>query len=183
MLASARLGHPWHSDALTKIHAARNALFASIIFVLSFAGAQAPTSSFSVAYVNSEYLLSLHPLYPEIVALEEQARTEVTDLNGRIQQLLAKNQSPEGLTPDEQDLLSVSMSTLGAIRARYDAEIMTLAQPALDEVTNAVAETAGSLGIVMVFDYRVAFEAGLIVYADPETDITGKVEELLLLGE
>lgn len=117
------------------------------------------------------------------MALEEQARTEVTDLNGRIQQLLAKNQSPEGLTPDEQDLLSVSMSTLEAIRARYDAEIRTLAQPALDEVTNAVAETAGSLGIVMVFDYRVAFEAGLIVYADPETDITGKVEELLLLGE
>lgn len=61
MLASARLGHPWHSDALTKIHAARNALFASIIFVLSFAGAQAPTSSFSVVYVNCEYLLSLHP--------------------------------------------------------------------------------------------------------------------------
>lgn len=154
-----------------------------LLAVLGFGFAQEPSSSFKIGYVNSEYLLSLHAVYPEVIALQEQAKEDISTLNQRVQELVEKSQSATGLTADEQDVLNVSIITLESLSQRYENEIRELAQPALEAVTGAVAETARALGLAMVFDYRLASESGLIVYADPETDITPRVAELLAGGE
>jgi len=138
---------------------------------------------FRAAYVNSQYLLTLHPVYEQVLALEERARADVGDLNQRAQALLAKRQAGAALTADEQDVLSVTLVTLESVSARYDADIRALLQPAIDEITRAVADTAQALGVTMVFDYRAASESGVIVYADPETDITQQVAARLSGGE
>lgn len=90
-------------------------------------------------------------------------------------ELLAKRQAGAELSADEQDVLDVTLVTLESVSARYDADIRALLQPAVDDITEAVAATAEALGVGMVFDYRAASESGLIVYADPATDITEQV--------
>ncbi len=158
--------------------------FASIVLVafLGLASAQ-DGAGFRAAYVNSQYLLTLHPLYEQAIALQEQARADVGDLNQRAQELIAKRQSGTELTPDEQDVLEATLVTLDSITARYDAEFEALLQPAIVEITQAVTETAEALGITMVFDYSAARESGMIVYAHPDTDITELVAERLAGAE
>lgn len=146
------------------------------------AGAQG-SEGFRAAFVNSQYLLTLHPIYEQVLALEEQARSDVGDLNQRAQALLAKRQAGTELTPDEEDVLNVTLVTLESVSARYDAEFKALLAPAVEEITLAVTDTAEALGISMVFDYSAARESGMIVYAHAETDITEQVAAGLTGGE
>lgn len=148
---------------------------AIVVAVLAVIGLGSAQESFKAAYINSQYLLSLHALYPQLLSFQEQARTDVSDLNARANDLFNKQQSGVELTPEESEVLSVTLSTLQSLTARYEAEIQALVQPALDDITRLVAEVATELGLSMVFDYSVARESGLIVFALPETDITDLV--------
>lgn len=144
-----------------------------ILIALAFVGiGSAQGDQFRAAYINSQYLLTLHPVYPQLLELQEQGRADVNDLNQRAQELITKSQSGVGLSADESDLLDVTLSTLQTITNRYDAEIDALLAPAFEEISALVTETAESLGITMVFDYSAAQASGLIVYAHPSSDIT-----------
>ncbi len=136
-------------------------------------------TGFRAAYVNSQYLLTLHPIYPQLVSLQEQARLDVNDLNQRANELLAKRQGGGELTPDESDLLEITIATLEAITARYDADINAMLEPAFDDISQLVTTIAEELGLTMVFDYSAARSTGLIVYAQPDADITELVASRL----
>lgn len=142
-------------------------------------GVAQQSGGFTTAYVDSDYLISLHSVYPEFVSLQEQARGELGRLNQQAQELIERNLSAAGLNSEEQEALNVALLTLESVGQRYDNEIRQLLEPALEEITSAIAEVARSLGISMVFDLYVAAESGLVVYADPESDITPLVAELM----
>ncbi len=155
---------------MTRLGIIRAAIVVAILAVLGLGSAQ--ESGFRAAYINSQYLLSLHAVYPQLLSFQEQARRDVNDLNARANDLFGKQQSGVELTPEESELLSVTLSTLQSLTARFEAEIQALVKPALDDITRLVAEVAAELSLSMVFDYSVASESGLIVYALPDTDIT-----------
>lgn len=167
---------------MNKLGMVRACVGVVLVALIGMAGAQG-SDGFRAAYVNSQYLLTLHPIYEQVLTLEEQARADVGDLNQRAQALLAKRQAGTELTPDEEDVLNVTLVTLESVSARYDAEFKALLAPAVEEITLAVADTAAALGITMVFDYSAARESGMIVYADPGTDITEQVAARLTGGE
>jgi len=103
----------------------------------------------------------------------------VNDLNQRANELLAKRQGGGELTPDESDLLEITIATLEAITARYDADINAMLEPAFDDISQLVTTIAEELGLTMVFDYSAARSTGLIVYAQPDADITELVASRL----
>lgn len=153
-----------------------------LVAALATASAQsADGPTMKVGYVDSQYLMSLHPLFPQIQELNQRAQDELGALSAQVNEL-AQLAGTRELTPEEQELLNIRVVTLDALRTRYDSELTELAQPAIDEVTAAVAKAAQSLGIEMVFDYQRAHDTGLIVYAAPETDITS-VAARFLQGE
>ncbi len=136
----------------------------------------------AVGYVDSQYLLSLHPSYQQLIDRREMANSEISQVAATVQELQAKQQAGQALTPEEQERLQVSMATLQALRQRYDQELQSLAQPAIDAVNAAIAQVAADLGLGIVFDANAARESGLVVYAAPGNDITPLVEEVLKAG-
>lgn len=141
--------------------------------------AQAQESGGTTAYVNSQYLITLHPIYPQVEALQERARAELGELQAQAQTLIERSRSAEGLSPEDQEVLAITMTTLDTTGQRYDEELAQLIEPALIQITDAISVVAQSMGILMVLDYEVARESGLVVYADPSTDITAQVEAQL----
>ncbi len=138
--------------------------------------AQAQQPAATTAYVNSQYLITLHPVYPQVQALQEQARAELGELQAQAQTLLERNQTAGGLSPEDQEVLNITMMTLESTSQGFDRQLAELVEPALVEITEAISAVAQSLGISMVFDYDLARESGLIVYADPASDLTAQVE-------
>lgn len=150
------------------------AMLAVATILMSVAQAQQPATT--TAYVNSQYLITLHPVYPQVQALQEQARAELGELQAQAQALFERSQSAEGLSPEDQEALNITMMTLESASQGFDQQLAGLVEPALVQITEAIATVAQSLGITMVFDYDRARESGLIVYADPASDLTSQVE-------
>lgn len=148
------------------------------IAVLSLtARAQQPLEA--IAFIDSQYLFSLHPLYAQVQELTEAARLEIAEVVGTIEGLQSKQQTGD-LSQQETELLQVSLATVQALEARYDAEIKALAEPMRTAVDAAISQVASRLSIGMVIDAQNARQLGLIVYAASENDITTLVEEQLL---
>ncbi len=147
--------------------------------MLSVAAAQVP--AMGIGYVDSQYLISLHPAYQQIVETREMANAEMNQVAARVQELQQKQQAGT-LTEQEQELLQVSMTTLQTLQSRYDAELKALQEPAILAVDAAISEVAKSLNIGIVFDSLRSGPGGygVIVYADPAVDLTPMVEEVLL---
>ena len=147
--------------------------------MLSVAAAQVP--AMGIGYVDSQYLISLHPAYQQIVETREMANAEMNQVAARVQELQQKQQAGT-LTEQEQELLQVSITTLQTLQSRYDAELKALQEPAILAVDAAISEVAKSLNIGIVFDSLRSGPGGygVIVYADPAVDLTPMVEEVLL---
>ncbi|HEX7039743.1 MAG TPA: OmpH family outer membrane protein [Trueperaceae bacterium] len=155
-----------------------------VLFVLfaSLAASALAQPLAAVGYVDSQYLLSLHPSYQQLVDRREMANAEISQVAATVQELQAKQQAGQALTPEEEERLQASIATLQALQQRYDQELQDLAQPAIEAVNAAIAQVAADLGIGVVFDANAARESGLIVYAAPGNDITPMVEEVLRAG-
>lgn len=158
-------------------------MLALLLVVAAPVMAQAQEPAATNAYVNTQYLISLHPSYPEIMALQERISAELGSLNRQARELMERSQASGGLSPDDQEVLNVTLVTLESLGQQLDEELGRLVQPVLLEITEAIAAVAEAHGIGMVFDYGVASESGLIVYADPATDITSLVEAQLSGGD
>lgn len=133
----------------------------------------------AVGYVDSQYLLSIHPSYARIAELRQQANTEIGQVAATVQDLQTRQQAGVALTPEEQERLQVSIQTLQALQSRYDAELQGLAEPAIAAVNAAIAQVAAQLSLGLVMDANVARESGLVVWASPANDITPLVEQVL----
>lgn len=136
----------------------------------------------NVGFVDSQYLLTIHPAYQQIVETREMATAELNQVAATVQDLQGRQQAGQTLTAEEQERLQVSIQTLQALQARYDQEIQALAQPAIDAVNAAIARVAAEMSIGVVLDANVAREMGLVVYAAPGNDLTPMVEAALREG-
>lgn len=148
--------------------------------LLAFVTAQGPTMG--IGYVDSQYLISLHPAYQQIIETSEMANAEMGQVATRVQELQQKQQAGTALTEQEQELLQVSIATLQTLQDRYDSELQALREPAILAVDAAISEVARSLNIGIVFDSLRSGPGGygVIVYADPAIDLTPMVEDVLL---
>ncbi len=160
----------------------RRVATALIVLVAMAAGTAAAQPLAAVGFVDSQYLLTVHPAYAQIVQTREMANTEIGQVAATVQTLQGKQQAGETLSPEEQELLQVSMSSLQALQARYDQELQAAAQPAIEAVNAAIAQVAAQLSIGVVLDANTAREMGLVVYAAPGNDLTPLVEEALRAG-
>lgn len=131
-----------------------------------------------LAFVDSQALIALHPAGVQANQLRELAATEIGDLRTQLDGLRAKEAS-SGLTPEEQDLVSVLLTTYQSVQARYQAEIATTAQPAIEAVNAAIRQVAEENGIAVVMDIAAAAEGGLVVYAAEGLDLTDVVAQRL----
>lgn len=158
---------------------AKLALALAMTSLLAVAAAQVPVMG--VGFVDSQYLISLHPAYAQILETSEMANAEMSEIAARVQGLQQKEQAGT-LTEQEQELLQVSITTLQALQTRYDSELKALQEPAIEAVDEAITQVAKELNIGVVFDSLRSGPGGygVIVYADPAVDLTPLVEEVLL---
>jgi len=142
--------------------------------------AAAQPESTRIAYVDSGFVVSLHPSMATVDALIEQARSELGDLDRQLASLDSKARSGTQLSAQETELFQVLLSTRSAVQTRYDTEINQAAAPALSAAQAAIATVARELDIAMVFEVNAGNDTGTIVYADPALDITTAVADAMV---
>lgn len=141
--------------------------------------ASAQAESTRIAYVDSGFVVSLHPSMATVDALVEQARSELGDLDRQLAALDSKARGGTQLSAQENELFQVLLSTRSAVQTRYDTEINQAAAPALSAAQAAIASVARELDIAMVFEVNAGNDTGTIVYADPALDITAAVADAM----
>ncbi len=142
--------------------------------------AAAQPESTRIAYVDSGFVVSLHPSMATVDALIEQARSELGDLDRQLASLDSEARSGTQLSAQETELFQVLLSTRSAVQTRYDTEINQAAAPALSAAQAAIATVARELDIAMVFEVNAGNDTGTIVYADPTLDITTAVADAMV---
>ncbi|MEX2535430.1 MAG: OmpH family outer membrane protein [Trueperaceae bacterium] len=139
--------------------------------------AQAPDTR--IVFVNSQAAIAAHPAGDEAIALEAQAREELSGIQSSIQELAERARAGEQLTAEDQERYQTLLATLQTVQQRYEAEIATAAEPAVTDVDQTIRALAQENGYSIVLD---AVEAGprgtnLVVYAQEGLDITELVIE------
>lgn len=132
-----------------------------------------------VAYVDSGFVISLHPAMATVDALIERARAELGEIDSQIAALDTKARTGTQLNAQESELFQVLLTTRTSVQTRYDDEINEAAAPALSAAQAAITSVARALDIAMVFEVNAGNDTGTIVYADPELDITAAVVEAM----
>ena len=126
------------------------------------AGAVAQEGGVSVAFVDTQALISAHPAQGEIDQLTGTLDAELQDLLAQRQELVDK-QATEGLTAEEQELLQALTVTVQTRRDEGLAAIRDAAGPAEEAANAIIREIAAERGYELVLDVGAA--AGLVVFA------------------
>lgn len=135
-----------------------------------------------VVFINSQAAIAAHPAGEEAAQLQEQARTEIGEIQTSLQELANRVRAGEELSPADQERYQTLLTTLQTVQARYEAEINAAAGPAIEAVNQAIAAVAEANGYTIVMDAAVAGPPpglNLIVYSQPGLDITDQVIEYL----
>ncbi|MEX2540891.1 MAG: OmpH family outer membrane protein [Trueperaceae bacterium] len=145
--------------------------------------AQAPETR--IVFVNSQAAIAAHPAGEQATALEEQARNELGGIRTSIQELADRARAGEQLSAEDQERYQTLLATMQSVQQRYDAEIRTVAEPAVIAVDEAIRAVAAENGYSIVLDSDVAGPRGtnLVVYAQEGLDITELVVERIQSGE
>ncbi len=145
------------------------ALLTALLAFLALATAQnAP--AFQIAFVDTQALIRAHPAEGEISRLSEALDSELQDLLGQRDQLIAKAEN-EGLTAEEEELLQALSVTIQTRRDSGLADIRDAAAPAEQAANEIIREIAEAEGYALVLDIEAA--SGLVVYAaEAVPDIT-----------
>jgi Skp family chaperone for outer membrane proteins len=145
--------------------------------------AQAPETR--IVFVNSQAAIAAHPAGEEATALEAQAREELGGIQTSIQEIANRARAGQQLSAEEQERYQTLLATLQSVQQRYDAEIRTVAEPAVAAVDQAIRAIADENGYSIVLDAAVAGPRGtnLVVYAREGLDITDQVVERIEAGQ
>lgn len=152
------------------------ALLLSTLLLLSSAAFAQETT---IVFVNAQAAINAHPAGQTASDLQAQAREEIDALGADLQALADKANSGQQLSPDEQERYQALRSSIDAVQQRYQQEISTAVQPAIEAVNQIIREVAQENGYTLVLDGTVAGERGLglVVYAQDGLDITDLVVE------
>lgn len=136
---------------------------AVLAVALAFAaGAVAQEAGVTVAFVDTQALISAHPAQGDIDQLSGDLDAELQDLLAQRQELVDK-QATEGLTAEEQELLQALTVTIQTRRDEGLAAIRDAAGPAEEAANAIIRDIAEERGYALVLDVGAA--AGLVVYA------------------
>ena len=130
-----------------------------------------------IAFVDSQAAIRAHPAGAQAKALEDQAKTEVEALQADLEAIVAKANSGQQLTADEQNRFQTLRSTIVSVQQRYAEEISGIITPALEAVDQVISEISAENDYSVILDSRVAGQEGinLVVYAKPDLNITQQV--------
>lgn len=148
-------------------------LFA-FLSLFSLASAQeAASAPLSIAFVQTSQVLAAHPAGQAAAELTEQARAELQEIATTLQPLVAKANSGQQLTADEQNTLELSQRTYQETQQRYQQEIEAAAQPAEAQINEIISQIAEEAGYTLVLNRELAATSQLVVYgAESIPDIT-----------
>jgi len=150
-------------------------LLAPLVLAFSFLTLGA-AQELSIAFIRTSEVLAAHPAGQEAAELTEQARAELEEIATTLQPLIAKANSGEQLTPEEQNTLELSQRTYQETQGRYQQEIQAAAAPAEEAINTIIQEVAQEGGYTLVLNRELAATSSLIVYGDPSIpDITEEV--------
>ena len=137
-------------------------ILASILSLFTLGAAQ---GDLSIAFVDAGAVLAAHPAGAQAQQLEEQARTELGEIQANVAPLLERLNAGEELTAEERSTLDLSQRTYQETQARYREEIQATIQPAEQAVDAIIQEIAQANGYTLVLNQGVAASSSLVVYA------------------
>ncbi len=143
-------------------------------FALGSLTPHAQTAPQKIAFVNVSEVLKAHPDNAAVVALQKKADDELKPLDEQIKALQAQGSA---IKPADKDKLSQLITTIQAKAKDYDTQISAKVNPITTQVDSAVSAAAKTNGVAVVMDAATA--NGLVVYADPSTDLTDAVKAAL----
>ena len=148
-----------------------------------FALSAAQTEPLNIAFVDAGAVLAAHPAGAQAQQLEEQARTELGQIQANVAPLLERLNAGEELSADERSTLDLSQRTYQETQARYRDEIQSTIQPAEQAVDTIINDIAQTNGYTLVLNRGVAQTSALVVYAAEEfPDITQEVIDRINAG-
>jgi len=131
-----------------------------------------------VGFIDAETVIQAHPRYGEVAKLQEQADAELKPLIEKLRALEEKIAKGEATAKDREDY-QVLTEAVKKVRDKWAPKIQEKLDPLIKEVDQVVAQVAQELGFAVIMNRRVAASSNLVVYADPNTDITQAVVEAL----
>lgn len=154
-----------------------SALILLTMVLLSSVTTTAQDQPTKIVFVDSQAAISAHPAGATSDALQEQARIEIQELRDQLTGYSDRLRAGQQLTPEENELYQVLLSTLQTAQQNWQRDIAAAAQPALEAVNSAIRDLATENGYTIVMDFAVAAESNLVVYAQDGLDITPAVIE------
>ncbi len=159
----------------------RTWLFLLALGVLLLSGlplAQKKAIPTRVGFLDAETVIQAHPRYGEVAELQKQADAELKPLLEKLRPLEEKIASGKATAKDREDYQVLSEAAK-RVRDKWAPKIQEKLDPLIKEVDRVVAQVARDQGFAVVMNRRVAAASNLVVYADPDTDLTQAVVEAL----
>lgn len=150
----------------------------SIFLLASLPLAQQKAIPTRVGFLDAETVIRAHPRYSEVEKLQKQADTELKPILEKLRALEEKLASGKATAQDREDY-QVLTEAAKKLRDKWAPKIQEKLDPLIKEVDAVVARVAKEQGFAVVMNRRVAASSNLVVYADPNTDLTQAVVEAL----
>ncbi|WP_309570856.1 OmpH family outer membrane protein [Deinococcus sp.] len=138
-------------------------------FGLGTLAPHAQTGAQKVGFVDVSKLLTAHPNDKDIKAVQAKADAELGDLDKQVKAIDAKGASATAAEKQQRETL---VATIKAKADAYDKQINPKIAAVESAVDIAVGVVAKANGYAIVMDKSVAAKSGLVIYADPATELT-----------
>ena len=167
-----------------------NKIFKSLLLTVAFAAITISVQAQKFGYINSQELIAQLPEVKEAEAkietlkkqLQKKGEEMLTTLRAKYN-ALQKKQTDGVLSPKEIEIEAATLkqeeAKLGTFEQTSQQKIYEkselLLTPIQDRITNAIKEVAKDNGYTYIFDISL----GLVLYADPGTDVSALVKTKL----
>ncbi len=149
-----------------------------VLASLNVANAQTTqAASNKICFVNAQQLLAAHPMGKDVQALRDAANKEIKPIADQLTTLQTKISGGTATAADRQQFDALN-KTYQATGKKWQDKINAAIEPITKDVDVAVQKGAVAEGCSIVLDKSIA-ASGLVVYADPNLDITAVVIKLL----
>lgn len=144
--------------------------------VLSGPAPHAQGAPQKIALINVDEVLKASPDDAAVAALSQQQGSDLKALDDQIQPLLKQGRQISAADKDKLNRLIAAAQTKSKA---YDTQINAKLAPITQKANAAVAAAAKANGAAVVINANIAQQSGIVLYADPTTDLTGAVKALM----
>lgn len=138
-------------------------------FGLGTLAPHAQTAPQKIGFVDVSKLLAAHPNDKDIKAVQAKADAELQGIDKQIKAIDAKGANATAAEKQQRETL---VATIKAKADAYDKQINPKITAVEASVDTAVGAVAKANGYSIVMDKSVAAKSGLVIYADPTTELT-----------